>query len=305
MDPRVCESLPLAELVNALQSVMVAHAGDAGVVMHVAWALRNVASTPAGRASPPLLWAAAPVVGALRAYGGTPGVLPVAEPLLRAVCNLALAPPLLEALVAAGAVDAVCRALSAHAHEPVAAECCCAALANLAVFRAEGRARAFTAIAPRLAELVLVPHADNIAVVKPAARLARNLAVDEQLRVAFFHAEGVPTLIDVMRRHARGGATHAAVLADCRMVLNCAHEYLRGDGSDGGGGGYRAPTSPPPPLQLRKVWGRATPESAAAAPAAGEPAPTGAGGGEEEDEVVMTMEDFLQPKVPLAKRDDE
>ena len=322
MDPRLCEALPLAEVVEALRGAMGAHAGDAGVVMHAAWALRNVAAAPAGRACPSLLWAAAPVVGALHAWGGTPGVLPVLEPLLRAACNMALAPPLLEAIVSAGGVDAVGGALARHAHEPVAAECCCATLANLAVFRAEGRAAAFAAVAPRLAELVLVPHADNFAVVKPAVRLARNLAVDDQLRSAFFIAEGVPTLIDVMRRHQAGGkgATHAAVLADCRMVLNCAHDFLTGSGGGGGGGGYRAPVSPP--LQLRKVWGRAPAPAPApaeppppptmqlaafaageAVPAAGEAPPGGAA--QEQQEEVEEGEEEEQPRIPLSRRDDE
>jgi hypothetical protein len=330
MDPRLCEALPLAEVVDALRGALAAHAGDAGVVMHAAWALRNVAAAAAGRACPALLWCAAPLVGALRAWGGTPGVLPVLEPLARAACNLALAPPLLEALAAAGAVDAVGGALARHAHEAVAAECCCAALANLAVFRAEGRAAAFAAVAPRLAELVLVPHADNLAVVKPCVRLARNLAVDEALRREFFNAEGVPTLIDVMRRHARGGATHAAVLADCRMVLSCAQDFLsQAGGGAGGGGGYRAPTAPPR-LQLRKVWGRPAAGGAAggggggggaeplpptlslAAFAAGEAVPAAAGGGdepaadaEEGEEAEGAEEEEDLPRVPLSRRDDE
>ena len=315
MDPRLCELLPLAEVLDSLRGAMVAHARDAGVIMHAAWALRNVAATPGGRACPALLWCAAPVVGALRAWSGTPGVLPVYEPLMRAVCNFALAPPLLEALVAAGGVDALSGALVHHAHEPTGAECCCAALANLAVFRAEGLAEAFSRVAPRLAELVLVPHAENFSVVKPAARLARNLAVDEQLRVAFFNAEGVPSLIEVMRRHARGDAAHAAVLADCRMVLNCAHDFLNGGGG-GGGGGYRAPV--PPPLQLRKVWGRERPPAGGAAArddalpapmslaafAAGEVVPAAGAGGEEAEEGGAEHEQE-QPRVPLSRRDDE
>jgi hypothetical protein len=150
------------------------------------------------------------------------------------------------------------------------------------------------------------------------------LAVDDQLRGAFFVAEGVPTLIDVMRRHQSGGrsATHAAVLADCRMVLNCAHDFLRGSvGAGGGGGGYRAPVSPP--LQLRKVWGRAPAPAPApaeppppptmqlaafaageAVPAAGEAA-AGDSAQERQEEVEEEVEEEDQPRIPLSRRDDE
>ena len=147
---------------------------------------------------------------------------------------------LLAELVEVGATEAVVSALEMHAHEATAAECCCGALANLAVFSDRSQHTAFFAIAPRLCDLILVPHAGNLQVVKPAARLARNMAVDERLRDVFFQAEGVPALIEVMRRHARAGAATAAVLADCRMVLSCAQEYLVGAvGSVGGGGTKR------------------------------------------------------------------
>ena len=294
MDSRVCEALPLSELVEVLRAALCAHAeGEAAVAMHAAWALRNVMASPGGRAcAAPLSRCAAPLVAALRAHGAEAAGLCVLEPCARAVCNMALSPLLQEALIGAGAVGAVAAALEMHAHDPVAAECCSAALANLAAFRDTNLPPEFLHLAPRLCDLVLVPHAGNLQVVKPAVRLARNIAVDERLRGVFFHAEGVPALIEVMRVHARKGAAAAAVTADCRMVLSCAQEYVGGAGG-GRRGGYTAPSAPEavaappppqqqarqpppppppqlllPPAQLKKVWGPAAPRAAAAVAAA-------------------------------------
>jgi hypothetical protein len=207
----------------------------------------------------------------------------VFEPLARAVCNLALDVPVLRALVQEGAIRTLRAALSRFGDDAVAAEVACAALANLAMIqevetkrggvevgsaaagdvgRRAGAASAtadedsprdadaalavveFAEVARALAPL-LAAHADSVSVMRPATRLARNLAVDVRLRAALFANDSVPVLIDVMRRHARATAA-AEVVIDCRSVLALAQDFL--------GPSHRV--NAPVRVAPKKVWGR-------------------------------------------------
>ena len=328
-----------AAAASALGGVLATHAVTApGAACQAAWALRNIASTPEGRAlaSGGLIAAVQPLIAALKAAimvesrtgyahagvggedgddglgvdaGGAARAPAVFEPLTRAVCNLALDTAVLRMLVREGAIRTLCSALARFGDDALVAEVVCAALANLSMIQevdgggavggggvegvghgAQGDASVsgdahvprdtdaaqaaaeLADVAPSLAPL-LAAHADSITVMRPATRLARNLAVSVHLRAALFANDGVPVLIDVMRRHARVAAAVDVVL-DCRIVLALAQDFL--------GPSHRV--SAPVRVAPKKVWGR---------------------GGYKTEETHTSLADFVTGRVSPSKVADE